>query len=124
MGPPQEPDALGYCLSVRREPLDALLLQRAASSRSIADLLWEGERVVGASIVTPDGPRHVHARIVIGADGRHSFVARAVAALAEEAAPASRALYYRYVRSFTGPEGYHRTITLARDLRQLKRNLN
>ena len=108
--PPQEPGALGYCLSVRREPLDALLLQRAAHSPSVdvgertsaTDLLWEGERVVGASPMTPDGHRDVHARIVIGADGRHSFVARAVAAPAEEEVSASRVLYYRYVRGFPG----------------------
>ncbi len=113
VGPPQEPGALGYCLSVRREPLDALLLQRAASSLpvdvgehiSAAALLWEGTRVVGACLVTPDGPREVHARIVIGADGRHSFVARAVAVPAEEVAPASRALYYQYMRGFPGPDG-------------------
>lgn len=75
----------GYCLSVRREPLDTLLLQRTARSSSIdvgerisaTDLLWEGERVVGVRLLTPDGSREVHARIIIGADGRHSFVARA-----------------------------------------------
>ena len=113
IGPPQEPGAIGYDLSVRREALDALLLQRAGSFASvdvgerisITGLLWEGARVMGVRVVTPGGPHEIHARIVIGADGRHSFVAHAVAALAEEAAPASRALYYQYVRGFTGPDG-------------------
>ncbi len=31
-GPPQNPGDAGYCLSVRREPLDHLLLQRAVQS--------------------------------------------------------------------------------------------
>jgi 2-polyprenyl-6-methoxyphenol hydroxylase-like FAD-dependent oxidoreductase len=43
--------------------------------------------------------------MIIGADGRHSFVARAVAAPLEEAEPGSRALYYRYLRGFAGPDG-------------------
>ncbi len=113
VGPPQEPGTLGYCLSVRREPLDALLLHRATSSPSVdveerispIDLLWEGNRVVGVRLVTPNGPREIHARIVIGADGRHSFVAHGVAASSEEASPATRALYYQYTRDFTGLAG-------------------
>ena len=31
-GPPQDPGTVGYCLSVRREPLDLILLRRAAAS--------------------------------------------------------------------------------------------
>lgn len=113
VGPPQEPGTLGYCLSVRRESLDAILVQRAKSApsvemiehTSVAALLWEGERVVGACLATPQGPREIRARIVVGADGRHSFVARAVAASAEEETHPSRAFYYRYVRGFVGPDG-------------------
>lgn len=113
VGPPQEPGALGYDLSVRREALDALLVQRAksvptvemAERTSVTALLREGERVVGAHVATPEGPREIRARIVIGADGRHSFVARAVTASPEEGEAASRALYYRYMRGFAGPDG-------------------
>jgi flavin-dependent dehydrogenase len=113
VGPPQEPGTLGYDLSVRREVLDALLVQRAklaptvevAERTWIAALLWERARVVGARLITPEGPREIRARIVIGADGRHSSVARAVTASSEKAEPASRALYYRYMRGFVGPDG-------------------
>lgn len=113
VGPPQEPGALGFDLSVRREALDALLLQRARCAStvetversSVVELLREGGRVVGAHVVTPAGPREVRARIVIGADGRHSFVARAVAASFEEQEPGQRAMYYRYLRGFAGPDG-------------------
>jgi flavin-dependent dehydrogenase len=76
-----------------------------AERTSVVALLRQGERVVGARLVTPKGPRQVQARIVIGADGRHSFVARAVAASLEQAEPASRAFYYRYLRGFVGPDG-------------------
>lgn len=104
---------IGFALSVRREPLDFLLVQRAISSSSVdlveqarvTALLWEHERVVGVRLLTPNGVCDVRARIVIGADGRHSFVAHAVNAPLEESAPPLRAAYYRYVSDFSGPDG-------------------
>ena len=111
--PTPSPGAIGFDLSARREPLDSLLVQRAMSSPSVdlveqarvTALLWEHERVVGARLLTPQGSYDVRTRIVIGADGRHSFVARAVNAPLEESAPPTRAAYYRYVSGFLGPDG-------------------
>ncbi len=40
----------------------------------VGGLIEEGERVTGVRVVTPDGPREVHADLVIGADGRSSLV--------------------------------------------------
>ena len=45
------------------------------------------------------------AEIVVGADGRHSLVARKVAAEVEQQAPPLRALYYRYLAGFASPGG-------------------
>lgn len=59
---------------------------------------------MGAQLVTPSGEQSVRARIVVGADGRHSFVANAVAAPTEEEPP-HRALYYCYARGFPSPNG-------------------
>ena len=109
-GPPQDPGSIGYCLSVRREPLDLILTRRARASESVeftertgvADLLWDGGRVAGVQFA--DG-RSASAEIVVGADGRHSTVASKVAAETEHETPPSRALYYRYVDGFTGPDG-------------------
>ena len=109
-GPPQDPGVAGYCLSVRREPLDSILLNRAratgtvefAEHAKVADLLWEGDRVAGVRLA--DG-RRAHAGLVVGADGRHSLVARKVRAALEHETPPCRALYYRYVSGFTGPDG-------------------
>jgi flavin-dependent dehydrogenase len=104
---------IGYNLSVRRDPLDHLLVRRAAALPSVrflertnaAELLAENGRVTGARLVTPDGEETVSARIVIGADGRHSSVARFVKAPNEEAHPPYRGVYYCYVRNFPGPGG-------------------
>lgn len=107
--PPQNPGSIGYALSVRREPLDLILTTRARSSSGVTfaeqtvvtDVLWEGASVVGVQL---DGHRTVRARLVVGADGRNSLIARRVGAAVEEEAPASRALYYRYAAGFQGPD--------------------
>jgi 2-polyprenyl-6-methoxyphenol hydroxylase-like FAD-dependent oxidoreductase len=111
--PPQQPGTIGYNLSVRREPLDHLLVRRASAlpkvdlleQTSAAGLLWEQGRVVGARLLTPAGERTVRTRLVVGADGRHSWVARAVNPAYEASDPGRRAAYYCYVRGMVGPDG-------------------
>lgn len=111
--PPQEPGDIGYCLSVRRITLDDLLVRRATAFPTVelrertrvVDLVTEGDRVVGARLTGPDGEQTVRARMVIGADGRHSGIARAVSAENEQWDEATRATYYCYVRGFGPREG-------------------
>ncbi len=112
-GPPQSPGDAGFCLSVRRAPLDQLLFRRAAGCEtvevaqpvSVRSLLFEDGRVVGVRLDDRGDEYEVHGRIVIGADGRHSVVAREVAAPAERAVEPLRTLYYRYVSGWRGPDG-------------------
>jgi geranylgeranyl reductase family protein len=73
-------------LGLRRERLDAVLLQNARTSGAevregvrVHDLLRDGPRVVG--VLTEDGP--VAARLVVGADGRRSVVGRRLGLLRE-----------------------------------------
>ena len=109
-GPPQEPGDLGYCLSVRRTPLDSVLLERARAAETVEvierarvrEVLWGGDRAAGVLL---DYGRRAHAALVVGADGRHSVVAKQVGAGVAETAPPQRALYYRYVAGFPGPDG-------------------
>jgi flavin-dependent dehydrogenase len=88
---------------VRRalRPASVTLMERTR----LAALVWKGNRVVGARLATPQGVRQVRARIVIGADGRYSTVARAVGAADERRDPAQRGFYYRYVRGWRAPHG-------------------
>jgi 2-polyprenyl-6-methoxyphenol hydroxylase-like FAD-dependent oxidoreductase len=53
----------------RRYPNFHLLMQAG-----VKDLLIDEGRVVGAGAVTPEGPIAIRARLVVGADGRHSTV--------------------------------------------------
>jgi 2-polyprenyl-6-methoxyphenol hydroxylase-like FAD-dependent oxidoreductase len=57
-GPPQNPGDMGYCLSVRREPLDHILVERARRSPNVdfaprtvvSDVHWEGDCVSGVTV--------------------------------------------------------------------------
>ena len=108
---PPHPGRLGFCMSVRRVTLDNLLILRAIQSPSVAFLpsttvsrvlLDDDGRATGVQLRAPDGPREVQARMVIGADGRHSTVAKAVRAVIEQEVAAVRALYYCTVTGFAG----------------------
>lgn len=108
---PPHPGRLGFCMSVRRVTLDNLLILRAIQSRTVeflpsttaCEILQDDSgRATGVRLRTPEGLREVQTRIVIGADGRHSTVARAVHAAIEQQVPAVRALYYCTVTGFAG----------------------
>jgi flavin-dependent dehydrogenase len=111
--PAEDAGELGFNLSVRRETLDGMLVDRARREptvevrerTSLGDLVWRGERVVGATIAAGGSQEEVRARVVVGADGHASRVARAVGAPTQEHVEAFRVLYYRYARGFGGPGG-------------------
>lgn len=106
-GPPQEPGEIGFCLSVRRSTLDAILARRAVTAgvdvrtrTKVVDLVT----VDGACVGVTDHEGTVHrARVVVGADGRRSSVARLVGAADEERHPPARAMYYRYATGWRSP---------------------
>jgi len=110
VAPPQDPGNVGYCMAARRLTLDAALLRavqreprvRVRTGTKVKNLVMEGGRVVGADL--GDGST-VRARVVVGADGRRSNVARWVEAQEREAHEGMRALYFRYVSRFNPPRG-------------------
>ncbi len=62
----------------------------------VTGLLREGDRVVGAEAETNGQTRRFGARLVVGADGRHSFIANEVGATEYFAYDAPRAMYWAY----------------------------
>jgi flavin-dependent dehydrogenase len=92
----------GY--SIRRTVLDQILVEAAAEAGaevrerfSVQELLTEGERVVGIRGRSAGGPLVTEkARIVIGADGRNSLVARSVGAPTYNVRPTLTFAYYTY----------------------------
>ncbi|HET9015463.1 MAG TPA: FAD-dependent monooxygenase [Thermomicrobiaceae bacterium] len=91
-----------YALAPRRDVLDKLLLDRAVAhgvefaERTRADgLIDEDGRVAGAVLRGPNGERReVRARVVIGADGKYSSVAKWVGAESYNEVAALRPAYY------------------------------
>jgi menaquinone-9 beta-reductase len=106
----QEPGDVGYCLSVRRGTLDPLLARRVAAlpgvtwrgRRRVVDLLWDGDAVTGVRDVT--GTEH-RARLVVGADGRRSTIARIVCSPLEQHSDGSRFMGYLYLTGWRSPHG-------------------
>jgi len=88
----------------RRTVLDKILVDAAAEAGaevreefSVDELLFDGERVIGIRGRSKGGERVTErARVVIGADGRHSLVARAVSPEEYNARPPLQGGYYTY----------------------------
>jgi flavin-dependent dehydrogenase len=103
-GRPDAVDGTAVMYCPRRHVLDALLVEAARDSgvemregTTVTDLIWRGDEVIGVMTTEPDGRRReAHARIVIGADGLWSRVARAVDAPAEIHQDARSCAYYAY----------------------------
>jgi 2-polyprenyl-6-methoxyphenol hydroxylase-like FAD-dependent oxidoreductase len=96
----------GFC--PRRTVLDKLLVDAAVEAGAelregftVETLLWEGDRVVGIKGHSRTG-RSVdeRAQIVVGADGVHSLVAKAVGTPEYDTKPALTTNYYSYYSGF------------------------
>jgi flavin-dependent dehydrogenase len=97
-------DGVTAAYAPRRYVLDALLLEAAAAAGAevrtgfaVDELLVAGGRVRGVRGRASGGPAvAVRARVVVGADGQHSLVARAVRAVTYHARPAVACYYHAY----------------------------
>lgn len=93
-----------YALAPRRNHLDAVLVNAATAHDGIQfrdhtrvhSLLRDGERVVGARLTADGQAVDVRTRVVVGADGKHSTIARQVQPAIIDATPALRPAYYGY----------------------------
>ena len=107
-GPLRAPGA--YALCARRDRLDMALIRQAVRRHGVEllertsahGLVWEDGRATGVELRPAGGARRtVRARVVVGADGRHSRVAEWTGAARYEEAPALRPVYYAYYRGVT-----------------------
>ncbi len=105
-------DRAGVCLNLRRERLDPLVREAAAQTPGVDLLLGQsaervlrsGAGVSGVTIRDRDGAeRDLRARLVVGADGRDSKIAK-LAAVKEKTYPHGRFAYGSYFEG-PGPEG-------------------
>ena len=95
---------IDFALCPRRYALDSVLVEAAVEAGAelregfvIDDLLWEDDYVAGIRGHQKGGPSaEERARIVVGADGVHSIVARKVAAQEYNVRPGMSCGYYAY----------------------------
>src|SRR3954453_20961710 len=80
---PQRPGDIGGIAGIRRFVLDSILAGAAEEAGAevqmetkVTGLVDERGRVAGVRVSGPDGEREIGARLVVGADGRSSTVAR------------------------------------------------
>lgn len=109
-------DGLSEAYAPRRKYLDHILARAAVAAGAelregfnIVDLLWDAGQVVGIRGQSQgQAPVAEHARIVVGADGLHSLVARSVAAPTYHELPTLTWIYYSYWSGvpMTGVENY------------------
>ena len=100
---PQQPGDVGGVASVRRFVLDPILAAAAAGagaelrmSTAVTGLLEDHGRVAGVRIVRDGRESMLKARLVIGADGRNSTIARLVGARKYNLAPNERFGYWAF----------------------------
>ncbi len=100
---PMAPGDVGGIMSVRRHVLDPILADAAAragadvrTATKMIALCEERGRVAGVRVRTDAGERELRARLVVGADGRNSTVARLCGTHKYNVVPSHRALYWGY----------------------------
>jgi len=111
--PVDEPEDYPYYLCVRRITLDAILANHVRQTTGIdfrensrADkLLYEDGRAVGLSWLSGGKQDQAIAKVVVGADGIHSSLAKWLKPKLEQEEPVNRAMYYAYYRGIFPNEG-------------------
>jgi flavin-dependent dehydrogenase len=100
-------------MCVRRITLDDILVRGARQTAhvelreaaKVTRLLKEEGRVAGVEWTGPGGNGTASARVVVGADGLHSFLAKEAGAQAEHTEPVNRAMYFAYYRGVQPVDG-------------------
>ncbi len=95
---------LRFFLCERRITLDWILFQRVKRelkveirlNANVKELIWQDGRVTGVRWSEPDGMCEATARVVIGADGFYSALAKALDPAYESFFPVQRCTYYTY----------------------------
>jgi 2-polyprenyl-6-methoxyphenol hydroxylase-like FAD-dependent oxidoreductase len=106
VGEPPGQDGILDAYSPRRVVLDRILADAAVAAgaelreaTTVTDLLREGEAITGVRATVAGTVFEERARMVIGADGRHSRVAQVVGAPSYNEAPPLQGTYFTYWRN-------------------------
>ncbi len=111
--PVDRPEDFPFYMCVRRITLDDILVRRVRRTPGVElregavanALLPEQGRISGAAWKASGEQQQASAKVVVGADGVRSFVAKEVGAAIEQEEPVRRAMYYAYFRGIEANEG-------------------
>ncbi|GAA2743966.1 NAD(P)/FAD-dependent oxidoreductase [Kitasatospora cinereorecta] len=114
---------LPYAYNIRRSTLDPLIRSRAAQTpgvdlllgHRVTGLVGEAGRTVGVRAATPGGEREIRARLVVGADGKDSAVAK-FAGVATRRFENARFAYLAHFRNLPLRDGIGHTWFLEPDM--------
>ena len=109
---PQQPGDVGGAMSVRRLRLDPILMEAAAAAGAevwmgakVTALVRDRGRVTGVRVARDGSEQALEARLVVGADGRNSTVARLAGARKYNLTPNERFAYWSFFEGADpGPE--------------------
>jgi len=116
-------DGIDYGICVPRNLQDECLVEAARDAGAdvrercaVKDVVWRGGRAVGVVYQDPDGAeREIHAKLVVGADGRRSRVAAEVGAWAPyRASKNGRGFAFRYMDDPRTGTAQHREMGVYR----------
>ena len=104
VGTPPPAGTVAHAYAPRRSLLDRILAEAAVGAGAelrdhfvVQELVWDGDRVVGIRGRVAGGPTVTErARIVVGADGMRSLVARSVDAPTYDTRPSLTCAFYSY----------------------------
>jgi 2-polyprenyl-6-methoxyphenol hydroxylase-like FAD-dependent oxidoreductase len=111
--PVDRPEDYPFYMCVRRITLDDILIRRVSEIPNIelvqgakaSALLHKDGRVTGLVYEDGEGKKEARAKVVIGADGVRSFIAKQVNPGSEHEEPVNRAMYYAYYRGMAHNDG-------------------
>ncbi|MEX2160689.1 MAG: NAD(P)/FAD-dependent oxidoreductase [Anaerolineales bacterium] len=111
--PVDRPEEFPFYMCVRRITLDQIPVRRVRhipavdfrEGAKVDALLRESGRVIGVSWQAEDEKHQATGKVIVGADGIRSSVAKWVDAKAEQEEPVNRAMYYSYYRGLAPNEG-------------------
>jgi 2-polyprenyl-6-methoxyphenol hydroxylase-like FAD-dependent oxidoreductase len=111
--PVDRPDDYPFYMCVRRIILDEILVRRVRQISNIElregvrvrGLLWNNDYVKGIMWEDSNQRGEERAKVIVGADGVNSFLAKEVNVQAEHKEPVNRAMYYAYYSGITAKEG-------------------
>ena len=111
--PVDRPDDYPFYMCVRRIVLDDILVRRVKQIPDIdlqegvkvTGLVWNNDAVNGVKWESVDDKGEFSSKVIVGADGVNSFVAKEVQVTAENEEPVNRAMYFAYYKGITPNDG-------------------